>query len=166
MYEIVINHLAIDSWSEVARIYEAGIATKNATFETKVPDWDFWDKAHRNDCRFIARINNRIAGWAALSNISDRCAYSGVAEVSIYVDPEFRGMGVGDKLMNALVIESELNGIWTLQAGIFPENIASIKLHHKYGFRTIGTRERLGKLDNKWRDVLLLERRSRVTGIN
>jgi phosphinothricin acetyltransferase len=166
MIEATIEQMTAGSWSEVARIYEAGIATGNATFETKVPDWDSWDKAHRKDCRLVAKIDNKIAGWAALSNVSDRCVYSGVAEVSIYVDSEFRGMGIGDKLMDALIKESELNGIWTLQAGIFPENTGSIKLHHKYGFTTVGTRKSLGKLRNKWRDVLLLERRSKIVGVD
>jgi L-amino acid N-acyltransferase YncA len=165
MSEITIEPMTAGSWSEVARIYEAGIATKNATFETKVPDWHSWDKAHRKDCRMVAKVNNKIVGWVALSDVSDRCVYSGVAEVSIYVDSEFRGMGVGDKLMDALIKESELNGIWTLQAGIFPENTGSIRLHHKYGFRTVGTRKSLGKLGNEWRDVLLLERRSNLVGV-
>lgn len=154
------------SWSEVARIYEAGIATKNATFETKVPAWYSWDKAHRKDCRMVAKIKDKTVGWAALSDVSDRCVYSGVAEVSIYVDSEFRGMGIGDRLMDALIKESELNGIWTLQAGIFPENTGSIRLHLNNGFATVGTRKRLGRLGNEWRDVLLLERRSNIVGVD
>lgn len=155
-----------DSWPEVKRIYESGILTKNATFEKQAPDWDSWDKAHRKNCRLVAVIENKIVGWAALSNVSNRCVYSGVAEVSIYVDSEYRGKGIGDRLMDSLIKESETHGIWTLQAGIFPENIGSIKLHHKHGFRTVGTKERIGKMDDKWRDVLLLERRSKVVGID
>ena len=134
MNEMKIGQMTDKSWTEVARIYESGIATKNATFQTEVPDWDSWDKAHRKDCRLIAVINDTIVGWAALSNVSSRCVYSGVAEVSVYVDPEYRGKGIGDKLMDSLIMESELNGIWSLQAGIFPENTGSIKLHHKHGF--------------------------------
>ena len=166
MNEIKICQMTDKSWSEVARIYESGIATKNATFQTEAPDWDSWDKAHRKDCRLIAVINDTIVGWAALSNVSSRCVYSGVAEVSVYVDSEFRGKGVGDKLMDSLINESEMNGIWSLQAGIFPENIGSINLHHKHGFRTIGIKERIGKMDKTWRDVTMVERRSKTVGID
>jgi L-amino acid N-acyltransferase YncA len=162
----VIEPMTEASWPDVARIYESGISTQNATFERQVPEWEFWDKAHRRDCRLVAKLNNKIVGWAALSNVSSRCVYSGVAEVSIYVDPDFRGKGVGDKLMDALIEESENNGIWTLQAGIFPENIASVKLHRKHGFRIIGIKERLSKMNDKWRDVAMLERRSKSVGID
>lgn len=166
MIDIKIGQLTDKSWTDVARIYELGIATKNATFQTEAPDWNSWDNAHRKDCRLIATIDNKIIGWAALSNVSSRSVYSGVAEVSIYIDADYRGKGVGDKLMESLIKESELNGIWTLQAGIFPENIGSLKLHHKHGFRTIGIKERIGKMDNTWRDVAMLERRSKVVGID
>jgi L-amino acid N-acyltransferase YncA len=166
MNQPIIERMTAESWSDVARIYESGIATKNATFQTSVPDWDTWDRDHRKDCRIIAKIKARVVGWAAISDISDRPVYSGVAEISIYVDLHFRGKGVGDSLMDATIKESELNGIWTLQAGIFPENVASLKLHQKYGFRTVGVRERLGRMDDRWRDVLLLERRSKTVGID
>jgi phosphinothricin acetyltransferase len=166
MPDITIGRMTADSWKDVQRIYSAGIATNNATFETKTPDWKSWDTSHRNDCRLIAKLDNKIAGWAALSNVSDRCAYSGVAEVSIYVDPVYWRLGVGDQLMINLIKESESNGIWTLQAGIFPENAASIKLHEKHGFRVIGVREKIGKMDDAWRDVTLLERRSKVVAID
>lgn len=166
MKEIAIQPMTADSWADVARIYESGIATKNATFETKAPDWDAWNKAHRQDCRLIALIDENIVGWAALSNVSSRCVYSGVAEVSVYIDSDFRGMGVGDRLMSDLISKSESNGIWTLQAGIFPENIGSLRLHEKHGFRLIGKKERIGKMDDTWRDVLQLERRSKIVGIN
>jgi phosphinothricin acetyltransferase len=158
--------MKMGDWHEVARIYEAGIATKNATFETQVPEWEAWNNAHRRDARLVAKIDHKIAGWAALSNVSSRCVYAGVAEVSIYIDAVYRGQGIGDQLMTALIAESESNGIWTLQAGIFPENAASIKLHHKHGFRTIGKKERIGKMDKQWRDVALLERRSQVVGVD
>ncbi|NLU38834.1 MAG: N-acetyltransferase [Bacteroidales bacterium] len=166
MEDIVIEEMTEDSWINVARIYESGIATKNATFEKQAPDWDSWNNAHRKDCRLVAKINKRIVGWAALSNVSSRCVYSGVAEVSVYIDYEYRGKGIGDKLMDSLIKESEAQGIWTLQAGIFPENTGSLRLHHKHGFRTIGIKERIGKMDDKWRDVALLERRSKIIGID
>jgi len=166
MEMIVIELMTESSRTDVLRIYESGIATGNATFESKTPDWESWDKAHRKDCRLIANVDSKTAGWAALSNVSSRCVYAGVAEVSIYVDAEFRGKGVGDALMSTLIRESELHGIWTLQAGIFPENSASIKLHHKHGFRTIGIKERIGKMNDDWRDVTILERRSKTIGID
>jgi len=164
--EIKIESMTADSWTDVARIYEEGMATKNSTFEQQVPDWNSWDKSHRKDCRLIAIVGNKVVGWAALSIVSGRCVYSGVAEVSIYVGSGNRGKGIGDRLLDSIIKESELLGIWTLQAGIFPENIGSIRLHHKHGFRTIGIRERLGKMDNTWRDVALLERRSKINGVD
>ena len=166
MEEISIQPMTADSWTDVARIYESGIATKNATFESRVPDWDSWSKAHRMDCRLIALIDDKIVGWVALSNVSSRCVYSGVAEVSIYVDTFNLGKGIGDRLMNELIKESESNGIWTLKSGVFPENTASIRLHEKHSFRIIGNQERIGKMDDTWRDVLLLERRSKNVGID
>ena len=153
-----------NSWAAVQKIYNAGIATRNATFQTKAPEWEEWDLSHRKDCRLIAIADNQIAGWAALSNVSNRCVYAGVAEVSIYIDSDFRGMGIGDRLMKQLITESEHIGIWTLQAGIFPENKASINLHLKNGFRILGIREKIGKMDQTWRDVAMLERRSTVAG--
>ena len=165
MSKVIIEKMRDASWESVQQIYNAGIATKNATFQTEAPEWVAWDQSHRKDCRLIARINDQIAGWAALSNVSSRCVYAGVAEVSIYIDPAFQGMGVGDQLMKQLITESEKHGIWTLQAGIFPENKASIALHLKNGFRIMGVREKIGKMDNAWRDTAMLERRSKVVGI-
>jgi len=164
MSKLIIETMMDESWEAVKKIYNSGIATKNATFQTEAPEWESWDQSHRKDCRLIARIDNQVTGWAALSNVSNRCVYAGVAEVSIYIDPAFRGMGVGDQLMKQLIKESEKHGIWTLQAGIFPENKASIALHLKNGFRILGTREKIGKMDNIWRDTVMLERRSKVTG--
>jgi phosphinothricin acetyltransferase len=166
MERVVIESMKMGDWHEVARIYAVGIATKNATFETQVPEWEAWNNAHRKDGRLVAKIDHKIVGWAALSNVSSRCVYAGVAEVSIYIDAVYRGQGIGDQMMTALIAESESNGIWTLQAGIFPENAASIKLHHKHGFRTIGQKDRIGKMDKQWRDVALLERRSQVVGVD
>lgn len=163
--EIKIQEMTLESWDEVVRVYEAGIATGNATFQTEAPDWDSWDKAHRKDCRLTAVVDNQVVGWAALSNVSGRCVFSGVAEVSLYVDTDYRGKGVGDKLLVSLIKESEANGIWTLSAGIFPENTASINLHQKHGFRIIGIQERLGQMKGRWRDVVLLQRRSEVVGL-
>lgn len=161
---VMIEPMTAASWDDVRRIYQSGIDTKNATFETQAPQWDAWDKGHRSDCRLIAVVDGCVAGWAALSNVSGRCVYAGVAEVSIYIDAQFRRKGVGDALMSRLISESEQCGIWTLQAGIFPENEGSIRLHLKHGFRKIGIRERIGKMDGRWRDTALFERRSTVIG--
>lgn len=160
-----IRELCTDDWDAVRAIYAEGIATGNATFETQVTTWEDWDAGHLPTCRLVARKGERIAGWAALSPVSGRCVYAGVTEVSIYVAADARGQGVGKALLAALVEASEQEGIWTLQAGIFPENEASIVLHKRCGFRVVGRRERLGQMDGVWRDVLLMERRSDVVGV-
>lgn len=153
-------------WPEVARIYAEGIETGFATFETKVPDYASWDVAHIDECRLIAESENEILGWAALSPVSSRCVYGGVAEVSVYIGKNARGKGVGKALMEKLIVESENAGYWTLQSGIFPENQASIKLHEKVGFRFLGKREKVGKTkDGIWMDNLLFEKRSKIVGI-
>jgi phosphinothricin acetyltransferase len=165
-------------WAAVCGIYGEGIATGNATFETELPDWEKWDSSHHKTCRLIAlepgdaaiaevRIPDdvHLLGWAALSPVSSRRVYAGVAEVSVYVAAAARGRGVGKALLRNLVQESEANGIWTLQAGIFPENVASIALHKSCGFREVGVRRRIAKLRETWRDVLLLERRSARAGV-
>lgn len=149
----------------VLQIYEAGIHTRQATFEQVVPGWEEWDTHHRQDCRLAAVLEEEVIGWAALSNVSGRCVYSGVAEVSIYIHPQWQGKGVGSRLMEKLIAESETAGIWTLQAGIFPENMSSIRLHEKFGFRIVGVRERIGKMEGIWRNVVLMERRSMITGV-
>lgn len=151
----------------VLRVYAEGIATGNATFETEVPSWEAWDRAHRTDCRLVARadVAADVVGWAALSRVSERCAYGGVAEVSVYVAARARGSGLGTRLLERLIVSSEEAGIWTLQAGIFPENASSIALHERCGFRVVGVRKRLGKLAGSWRDVALLERRSDRVGV-
>jgi L-amino acid N-acyltransferase YncA len=153
-------------WNDVARIYLAGIATRNATFETQAPSWDAWDAAHRTDCRLAATQDEHLVGWAALSPISKRRVYSGVAEISIYVDADHRSQGIGSALMKAMIEQSEAAGIWTLQAGIFPENTASMELHKKHGFRILGLREKIGMMDGRWRDIAFLERRSKTVGIS
>lgn len=151
-------------WPAIREIYREGIATGNATFETELPDWEKWNSAHRQDCRIIARKGKEVLGWAALSPVSARRVYAGVAEVSVYVIAAARGRGVGKTLLQALIEESERHGIWTLQAGIFPGNAASLALHKSCGFREVGARSRIGKLGETWRDVLLLERRSVSVG--
>ena len=150
-------------WEAAAAIYCEGIATGNATFEQEAPTWEAWDRGHLPLPRLAARAaDGALLGWAALSPVSSRCVYAGVAEVSVYVAERARGQGVGRALLERLVAESEAAGIWTLQAGIFPENTASVLLHHRCGFRTVGRRQRLGQMGGVWRDVLLLERRSEV----
>jgi L-amino acid N-acyltransferase YncA len=155
-----------EDWESVRAIYVQGIATGNATFEQTAPDWEAWDAAHLPACRLVARKGSAVLGWAALSPWSRRQVYAGVAEVSVYVAEEARGRGVGAALLSALVGESELQGIWTLQAGIFPENAASIRLHERFGFRVVGTREHIGCMGGRWRDVVLMERRAKVQPSN
>ncbi|HEY8729941.1 MAG TPA: GNAT family N-acetyltransferase [Acidothermaceae bacterium] len=148
----------------VLAIYEAGIATGNASFETQTPDWPTWDSKHLPDHRFVALENNTVRGWIAASPTSDRCVYTGVVEESIYIEPLARGRGIGVRLMETLIASTEAAGIWTLQSGVFPENEASLKLHTRCGFRVVGVRERIGQHDGRWRDVLFLERRSEMAG--
>jgi len=163
-----MNHKIIqmkpEHWPAVREIYREGIATGNATFATDLPDWEKWNSAHLQDCRLVACKRDQVLGWAALSPVSARRVYAGVAEVSVYVAAAARGRGVGKSLLKALIQESEAKGVWTLQAGIFPENSASIALHKSCGFRKVGVRRRIGKLRDTWRDVLLLERRSTTIG--
>jgi phosphinothricin acetyltransferase len=150
-----------DDWRAVAEIYRQGIQTGNATLETEVPTFEKWDAAHRQNCRIVAVLNGVVVGWAALSPVSGRCVYAGVAEISIYVSEKHRGQRVGQTLLNVLIEESENEGYWTLQSSIAEENTPSVGLHHKCGFRTVGVRERLGRdARGKWRNILLLERRS------
>jgi L-amino acid N-acyltransferase YncA len=159
-----IEPLAAGDWPAVRAIYEAGIATGNATFETAAPDWPAWDAGHLADHRLVARQDGRVLGWTALAPVSDRCAYAGVAEDSIYVAGDAQGRGIGRALLRAVLASAERGGIWTVQTGIFPENQASVRLHQACGFRVVGVRERLGQLHGRWRDVVLLERRSPAIG--
>ena len=152
-------------WDAVREIYWEGIQTGNATFQQSVPDWKQWDADHLPACRFVAPSPREVIGWAALSPVSSRCVYGGVAEISVYVAERARGQKVGTALLQAVVEASEQNGIWTLQAGIFPENVPSASLHKAAGFRIVGTRERLGSMHNIWRDVVLMERRSKRVGV-
>lgn len=155
-----------EHFPEIAEIYRQGIETGNATFETSVPNWEDWDKSKLKHSRFVAVIDNIIVGWAALSPVSDRCVYGGVAEVSIYISNAHKGKGIGKELMLKLILESEIHGIWTLQSGMFPENEATVALHKSAGFRVVGHREKIGKLGNNWRDTIIMERRSKTIGIN
>jgi len=165
LMNFVVDKMNAEDWDQVASIYREGIATGNATFETNVPEFKAWDNTHHQHCRIVARAGDKVIGWAALSPVSARCVYSGVAEVSIHVAASARGVGVGKALLSAVIDESENIGIWTLQAGIFPENVASIALTKVCGFREVGCRERIGQMDGVWREVILMERRSKVAGI-
>jgi L-amino acid N-acyltransferase YncA len=159
-----VRDLRREDWPGVARIFEEGIGTGNATFETEVPTWEAWDAAHLPEHRLVAERDGCVVGWIALAPVSSRCCYAGVAEVSAYVGEEARGEGVGSRLLAALVASSERDGIWTLETGVFPENAASLALLQRFGFRVVGTRERIGQMHGVWRDVVFLERRSEVVG--
>ncbi len=154
-----------EDWPEVASIYAEGIATGVATFETSVPSYDSWDKAHLKNCRIVVTLQKEIAGWAALSPVSGRCVYGGVAEVSVYVARKTWGLGLGKVLLETLIKRSEDAGFWTLQSGIFPQNKGSIRLHEKLGFRKIGKREKIAQLHGMWFDNLIFERRSKKVGV-
>ena len=155
-----------DDWFAVSEIYAEGITTGFATFERDIPSYEIWDAAHMKSCRLVAVKENRVLGWAALSPVSNRCVYAGAAEVSVYIGQNNRGMGIGKLLMKHLIQKSENEGLWTLQSGIFSENEGSILLHIKMGFRYIGKREKVGKLNGVWKDNLLYERRSKIIGID
>lgn len=165
MSALKIEEMQPGDWEPVKAIYLEGIATGQATFETVAPTWTQWDAAHLTSSRLIACEAGEVLGWAALTPVSQRRAYAGVAEVSVYVSARRRGKGVGRALLEALIIESEKRGIWTLQAVTFPENQGSVALHLSCGFREVGRRERIGKLDGGWRDTVLLERRSTLIGV-
>jgi phosphinothricin acetyltransferase len=167
----VTDNMRPEDWEQVRLIYLEGIGTGNSTFEADAPDWDKWDSAHLSEHRLVIRAGNSVLAWAALSPVSGRCVYSGVAELSLYVAAGHRGKGIGSALLGALIDSSEKAGIWTLQGGIFPENAASLGMVKKHGFREIGRREKIGKMTHgtlagTWRDVILVERRSAVTGID
>jgi len=161
--DYIIEEMRATDWSQVADIYMEGIMTKIATFQNTIPSWEEWNKGHCESCRLVARAGDTILGWVALSPVSSRCVYAGVAEVSIYIGKQYQGQRVGTALLEKLVEMSEEYGFWTLQSGIIRENISSLNLHKKCGFREVGYRERLGKMDNgKWHDVVLVERRSKI----
>ena len=162
---LLISRMNGGDWPEVLAIYEQGIATRQATFELSAPSWEQFDATHLADCRLVARREDCVLGWAALSPESRRQCYSGVAEVSVYVRASARGQGVGTALLSQLIAESEALGLWTLEGATFPENTASLRLQARLGFREIGRRERVAKLDGVWRDTVLTERRSQCVGV-
>jgi L-amino acid N-acyltransferase YncA len=164
MDAVTVVPMLREHWGAVARIYAEGIATGNATFETSIPEWEAWDAAHLGEHRLVALADGQVVGWTALSPVSGRCVYAGVAEESVYVAAETRGRGVGQALLEKLISGSEDAGIWTIQTGIISENEASLRLHERVGFRVVGIRERLGQRDGVWRDVVFLERRSSAIG--
>lgn len=156
-----IREMLPEDGTAVLKIFEEGIAGGNATFDKYAPDWHTWDINHFKDCRFVAiDENNLVAGWAALKPVSNRDCFSGVAEVSIYLNAAAQGKGLGKVMLQKLIIESEEHGFWMLQSGIFPENIASVKLHENLGFRTVGYREKIAQMNGNWRNIVLMERRS------
>jgi len=155
----VVRPMRDEDWPGVHAVYLQGIATGNATFETEAPAFERWSSGHLPAHRFVAVRGDDVVGWVALAPVSDRCAYVGVAEVSVYVAEHARSEHIGRNLLETVIADAEAAGIWTIQTGIFPENIASVQLHLRCGFRVVGTRERLGQLQGRWRDVLLLERR-------
>ncbi len=164
---MTIRSMLSHDFPGVAEIYKQGIETNNATFEKAGPShWEDFVAKFAEQSRFVGVLDNNVIGWAALSVVSSRCVYAGVCEVSVYVHSAHRGQGVGKMLLQHLIDASEKNNIWTLQAGIFPENKASVKIHLDLGFRIVGTREKIGKMDDVWRDTLLLERRSKLIELN
>ena len=162
--EIIVEKMRDTDWTVVKDIYREGIATGNATFYTEAPEWEKWDESHLQECRLVARAEGQVIGWAALSPFSWKRFYAGVAEVSLYVASSARGVGVGKALLQSLIKESELVGIWTLQGMILSQNHASVALCKKCGFREVGCRERIGQMNGVWRDVILMERRSKSVG--
>ncbi|MGI6097200.1 MAG: GNAT family N-acetyltransferase [Dethiobacteria bacterium] len=158
----IIREMRFEDWQQVKEIYRQGIETGISTFESEVPSWQEWDAAHIRSCRLVACRDGEILGWAALSPVSSRAVFSGVAEVSIYVGAEYRGQGFGKALLTKIIACSENEGYWTLQAEIFAENKASMELHKRCGFRVVGVREKIGRMKNgEWRDLTILERRSK-----
>jgi L-amino acid N-acyltransferase YncA len=169
MTSIEVRPLTATDWPAVARIYAAGIATGHATFEENPPSWEAFDASKLKDQRLVAVEAGAVIGWAAASTVSDRCVYAGVVEHSVYVDPHHQGRGIGQALLQGLIISTETAGIWTIQSGIFPENTASLTAHQKAGFNVVGTRAAIGQMTygpmaGAWRDVLFIERRSQRVG--
>lgn len=162
---VTFSTLLPEHWEAVRSIYEEGIQTGNATFQQSAPGWDEWNNSHLTHSRIVALVDDEVAGWAALTPVSGRCVYAGVGEVSVYVAEKFKGQKIGSALLKELVKRSESNNIWTLQAGIFPENKSSIKIHEANGFRTVGYREKIGQMNGVWRDTVLMERRSSIVGV-
>ena len=163
--KFAIETMEDKDWDEVRCIYQEGIESGVATFETKVPEWKEWDKSHLRDCRIVAKAGGEVVGWAALSPVSGRCCYYGVAEVSLYVKESARGRGIGTSLLKAIIKQSEAAGIWMLQGCSFRENKASLALQKSCSFREVGYRERIGQVNGVWKDIILMERRSKIAGV-
>lgn len=163
---VLLRPMTKADWFAVAEIYREGINTGNASFDLEVPSWKQWDNSHLKSCRVVCELGNVVIGWAALSPVSERCVYEGVAEISVYVASKYRGIGLGKELLRQLIAESEQKKIWTLQSGVFPENKTSLAIHEQMGFRCVGFRERIGYMNGIWRDIILLEKRSRLIGID
>lgn len=163
----ILEEMKVEDWEAVSQIYREGIETNLATFQNEVPTWEEWDKSHFTICRYVAKEGDTIQGWIALSPTSSRCVYKGVAEVSVYVGDRFKGRGIGAALLKKVIEESEKEGVWTLQSGVIKENTGSINLHKKCGFREVGIREKVAKMNGvEWMDVVILERRSKVVGVS
>ncbi len=161
----MIREMNYTDGPRILEIYKMGLESGNATFETEVPSWKEWDSKYLQHSRFVFTENEEILGWIAITPVSARKVYAGVAELSVYIDNSFHGKGIGSELMEKMIVSSEAHGIWTLFSSVFPENKATLRLHEKFGFRIIGSREKIAKLDDKWRDTIILERRSKVAGI-
>ncbi|KAB3531615.1 N-acetyltransferase [Alkaliphilus pronyensis] len=162
---LTMKELQREHWEEVAKIYKEGIETETATFQTDIPSWGEWDNSHIKQCRMVALLEGNVVGWVALSPISSRCVYRGVAEVSIYVSMNYQNRKIGTKLLKELNVQSEQYGFWTLQSSVFEQNVQSLVMHRNCGFRVVGTREKIGKTSTGiWRNVVLLERRSAIVG--
>jgi L-amino acid N-acyltransferase YncA len=168
-HDVTIETMLAGDWPAVSRIYQAGIDGGDATFETAPPSWQDFDTARLPAPRFVARIAGAVVGWVAVAPVSPRQVYAGVVEHSVFVDPAYQGRGIGNRLLATLVQATEAAGIWTIQAHVFPENLGSLRLHERHGFRQVGVRRRLGQVRagsevGRWRDVVLIERRSQSTG--
>lgn len=163
---VIVRSMLASDWFDVIEIYKDGLNTGHAGFIHNIPSWEEWDNSHIKSCRLVCELEHRVVGWAALSPVSERCVYAGVAEVSVYMSSKCRGIGLGKKLLKQIIGCSEHAEIWTLQSGIFSENEASLAIHQQMGFRQVGFRERIGQVNGIWRDVILLEKRSRLIGNN
>ncbi|MFI6517601.1 GNAT family N-acetyltransferase [Spirillospora sp. NPDC050679] len=161
---LAIRAMRPEDADQVLTIYQQGLDTGHAGFETTAPTWEEFDRGRLARHRYVAADDNAVLGWIAASRVSDRCCYAGVVEHSVHVCPHARGLGIGAALLDTFIADTEAHEIWTIQAGIFPENTASLRMHHRAGFRTVGVRDRLGRHHGRWRDVALLERRSTVAG--
>jgi len=163
--ELLIEHFRTEDWDQVNKIFIQGIETGNSTFTKVPPSQEEWESTYVLESCIVARINNEVVGWVAIKPVSNRPVFVGVAEVSVYIRKGFRGNSIGKRLLSSVIDWSEANGYWTIQSNIFPENISSIKLHKSLGFKEVGVREKIGQMDGRWRDIILLDRRSNKVGV-